>query len=281
MKKLTILCLLLVSTLAFSQKKFEGKATYISKTSVDMSRFGNMSEQQKKQWMERAKSFLEKTYTLSFTQTESTWKENVKLDSPGTGGGMRWGMSNGQGSIYKNFAKSEMIEDTEQFSKRFLIMEKMDQPQWQMSAETKKIGDYTCYKATLVKIDNTVDFGSIFGRRGRGNNEEKKDSTQVKKVEDIKTVAVTAWFTPEIPVKTGPADYYGLPGLILELSAGRTTMLCTEIVLNPEEAVAIDVPNKGKEVSRDEYNKIIKEKSEELRERFRNMRRGGGGGRRF
>ena len=57
-------------------------------------------------------------------------------------------------------------------------------------------------------------------------------------------------------------------------------MLCTEIVLNPEESVSIEVPSKGKEVSRDEYNKIIKQKSEELRERFRNMRRGGGG-RRF
>ena len=93
-------------------------------------------------------------------------------------------------------------------------------------------------------------------------------------------MAVTAWFTPEIPVKTGPADYYGLPGLILELNAGRTTMLCTEIAINPEESVSIAVPSKGKKVSRDEYNKIIKQKSEELRERFRNMRRGGGG-RRF
>lgn len=280
MKKLIILCLLLTSSIVVSQKKFEGKATYMSKTTIDMSRFGNMSEQQKKQWMERAKSFLEKTYTLSFNQKESTWKENVKLDSPGSRGGMRWGMSNGQGSLYKNFDEGQMVEDIEQFSKRFLIMEKMDQPKWQMSAETKKIGNYTCYKATLVKVDNSVDFGSIFRRRGRRGGDEKKDSTQVKKEDDIRTLAVTAWFTPEIPVKTGPADYYGLPGLILELNAGRTTMLCTEIAINPEESVSIAVPSKGKKVSRDEYNKIIKQKSEELRERFRNMRRGGGG-RRF
>ena len=275
MKKLIILVLLLTTSVGFSQKKFEGKATYMSKTTMDMSRFGNnVSEAQKKQWMARMKNYLEKTYTLSFNQNESSWKENVKLDAPGTQR-MRWGASNGQGSIYKNFATAEMIEDTEQFSKRFRIQQKMNQPKWEMSAETKKIGQYTCYKATMVKIDNSIDWGRMFSRRGRSGNNQKKDSTQTKEKEDIRTVAVTAWFTPEIPVKTGPADYYGLPGLILELNAERTTMLCTEIVINPEESITIEVPSKGKEVSRDEYNKIIKEKSEEMRERFRNRRRGG------
>merc|ERR1712065_49824 len=146
---------------------FEGKATYMSKTTMDMSRFGNnVSEAQKKQWMARMKNFLEKTYTLSFNQNESSWKEDVKLDAPGTQG-MRWGASNGQGSIYKNFSSAEMVQDTEQFSKRFRIQEEMTQPQWQMTAETKKIGQYTCYKATMVKEDKSINWGRMFGRRGR------------------------------------------------------------------------------------------------------------------
>ena len=33
-----------------------------------------------------------------------------------------------------------MIEDVEQFSKRFLVVEEMGQPKWEMSMETKKIG---------------------------------------------------------------------------------------------------------------------------------------------
>jgi hypothetical protein len=57
-------------------------------------------------------------------------------------------------------------------------------------------------------------------------------------------------------------------------------MLCTGIVINPEESVTIKEPTKGSEVGRDEYNKIIKEKAEEMRERFRN-RRGGGRNRGF
>ena len=92
-------------------------------------------------------------------------------------------------------------------------------------------------------------------------------------------LTITAWYSPQIPVSAGPDKYYGLPGLILEINAGRTTMLCTEISINSDEVLVIDEPNKGKEVSRDEYNDIVKKKSEELRERFRSRGRGGRGGR--
>ena len=239
-----------------------------------MSRFDKMPEQRKKQMMARFKNFLEKTYTLSFNKSESAFKENVKLDAPGTSG-PSWGRSNGQGSIYKNLKDKKMIEDTEQFSKRFRIVEDMEIPQWEMTGETRQIGQYTCYKATMVKVDNTIDWGSIFSRRGRNN--QKKDSTKVKEEKPaIKTQIVTAWYTPQIPVSAGPADYWGLPGLILEINAGRTTMLCTEIVINPENSIEIKEPSKGKEVSRDEFNTMMKKKSEELRENFQN-RRGGRG----
>jgi len=55
-------------------------------------------------------------------------------------------------------------------------------------------------------------------------------------------------------------------------------MLCTEIIINPEDVVEIKKPSKGKEVSREEYDTMMKVKSEELRERFQNRR---GGGRKF
>jgi GLPGLI family protein len=267
MKSLFTFLLAIVTVTTFAQKDFQGKATYISKTTMDMSRFGDqMSEQQKKQMMARFKNYLEKTFTLNFNKIESSFKENVKLDAPGTEG-RRWGNSNGQGSIYKNLKNKEMIEDVEQFSKRFLVVEPMDQPKWEMGTETKKIGQYTCYKATMVKVDNKVDWGSMFSRRG---NNKKKDSTKtVTTKEAVKMIAVTAWYTPQIPVSSGPETYFGLPGLILEINEGRTTMLCTEIVLNPLEIIEIKKPTKGKEVNREDYNKIVKEKTEEIREQFK------------
>ena len=274
MKLLFTFLLALVTVTTFAQKNFQGKATYMSKTTMDMSRFGKMSEQEKKQRMARFKSFLEKTYTLTFNKTASSFKEDVKLDAPGASG-PSWGRSNGQGSIYKNTKDKKMIEDVEQFSKRFLVSEDMEPSQWEMGTETKKIGQYTCYKAILVKEDKNIDWGSIFSR---GRN-EKKDSTNTKENKPAKKMlTVTAWYTPQIPVSTGPDTYYGLPGLILELNAGRTTMLCTEVAINTQEALEIEAPNKGKEVSRDEYNKIVKVKTAELKERFQS--RGARGGRR-
>ena len=272
MKASLIFLLAFVTATTFAQKNFQGKATYMSKTTMDMSRFGKMSEQEKKQRLARFKSFLEKTYTLTFNKTASSFKEEVKLEAPGASG-PSWGRSNGQGSIYKNTKDQKMIEDVEQFSKRFLVVEEMEQAQWEMGMETKKIGQYTCYKATLVKEDKNIDWGSIFSRRGN----KKKDSTNTKENKpDKKMLTVTAWYTPQIPVSTGPDTYYGLPGLILELNAGRTIMLCTEVAISSKEVLEIEAPNKGKEVSRDEYNKIIKVKTAELKARFqsRGNRRG-------
>ena len=274
MKLLFTFLLAFATVTTFAQKNFQGKATYMSKTTIDMSRFGKMSEQEKKQRLARFKSFLEKTYTLTFNKTSSSFREEVKLEAPGASG-PSWGRSNGQGSIYKNTKDKKMIEDVEQFSKRFLVTEDMEQSQWEMGIETKKIGQYTCYKATLVKEDKNIDWGSIFSRRGN----KKKDSTNAKENKPVKKMlTVTAWYTPQIPVSTGPDTYYGLPGLILELNAGRTTMLCTEVAINTQETLEIEAPNKGKEVSRDEYNKIVKVKTAELKERFQS--RGARGGRR-
>ena len=128
-------------------------------------------------------------------------------------------------------------------------------------------------------------------RRGGRDDDEKQegetatDSTKTatddpfNEIEVPKEVIVTAWFTPQIPVGNGPGDYAGLPGLILELNFYRTTILCSKIVLNVKDAESIEAPSKGTEVTRDEYNSIVKEKMEEMRENFRG--RGGRRGGRF
>ena len=275
-KSLCTVLFALATITTFSQNNFQGKATYMSKTSMDMSRFDKMPEQRKKEVLARFKNFLEKTYTLRFNKTTSSFKENVKLEGPGASG-PSWSRSNGQGSIYKSITDKKMIEDVEQFSKRFLVTENMDQLQWEMGMETKKIGNYTCYKATMVKEDTNIDWGSIFSRR---RNDTKKDSTKTSENKpEKKMLTVTAWYAPQIPVSSGPDKYWGLPGLILELNAGRTTMLCTEVSINSDEVLEIEEPKKGKKVTRVEYTKIIKEKTAELKERFKN--RGRGNNRRF
>ena len=66
MKSVFTLLLAFVTITTFAQKNFQGKATYMSKRTMDMTRFDKMPEQQKKQMMARFKNFLEK-HTITFS----------------------------------------------------------------------------------------------------------------------------------------------------------------------------------------------------------------------
>ena len=122
MKLLTLVVATLLSVSSFAQS-ISGKAYYQSKTTVDMDGFGGreMSEDMKKQIMERMKSMLEKTYILSFNNNESIYKEEEKLEATGTqGGGMRMMMGSfSPGIQYKNLSDNQILEEREFFGKQF------------------------------------------------------------------------------------------------------------------------------------------------------------------
>jgi len=110
----------------------------------------------------------------------------------------------------------------------------------------------------------------------RRNRNAQADTTAT---EAPKEMIITAWYTPQIPVSQGPDEYWGLPGLILEVSAGPTVILCNKIVINPQSGLEIEMPEKGDEVSREEYEKIVAEKTKEMSERMGGGRGGFGRGR--
>jgi GLPGLI family protein len=289
MKAISIKCItciltLFISTSTFGQQDFQGKAIYQSKTSVDMSNFGGreMSEDMKKQIAERMKSMFEKTYILTFNKTESIYKEEEKLETPGQGGGFRMMMGSFTGGKqYKNVKEHQLLQEQEFFGKQFLINDSLPKLNWKMESETKQIGKYLCFKATAIKKVDELDFRSMRRRNRDADNEKDQDSTATKDVMDEievpKEVIVTAWYTPQIPINQGPGEYWGLPGLILEVSADRTTILCSKIIMNPSEKVEIKAPTKGKEVTKKEYNDIMKKKMEEMSEMFGGRGRGRGG----
>lgn len=273
------LVLLLLISNNISSQEFQGKAYYFSKTTMDMSNFGGgrqLNEQQKKQIAERLKSVLEKNYILIFNQIESIYKEEEVLAAPNQGRGMRFGMmSSSGGNQYKNLKDHQFLQENEFYGKQFLINDSLPKLNWKLGSENKMIGQYMCFKATAIKDADGFDFASF---RRRSNNEKPKDSTTVntEKDKDItKKIMVTAWYTPQIPVNQGPDMYWGLPGLILEVNVDRTTILCSKIILNPSEKDEMKVPSKGKEVTKKEYDIIVKAKMEEMRDMFRN--RGGRG----
>ena len=146
------------------------------------------------------------------------------------------------GAQYKNVKSSQMLQEQEFFGKQFLVKDSLPKLDWKMEGETKQIGQYTCFKATAVKKVDEMDFTNM-RRRNRDNDEKKdgdkaKDSTKTEvsdnPMDDIeipKEIIVTAWYTPQIPVNQGPGEYWGLPGLILEVSSGRTTVSYTHLTL--------------------------------------------------
>ncbi len=77
-KNLVALIFLGFFTTAFTQQDFQGKAYYMSKTTMDLDQWGGreMTPEQKKRIEERMKSFLEKEYILTFNKEESIYKED-------------------------------------------------------------------------------------------------------------------------------------------------------------------------------------------------------------
>ena len=271
---LTVGLVLTIGTSLFAQD-FQGKAYYESKTTVDFDFGGRqIPEDRKKMILERMKQMSERTYILSFNRTESIYKEEEKLEQPGMGqgrGGMRFAMMMGGGEdYYKNVQKTTYAVSKDLFGKIFLVNDSLPKLEWQMQADTKKIGNYTAYKATAVKKVREANMSAIFQRRGREQNLENKEPEIIEK-----EIEIVAWYCPEIPVNQGPGEYWGLPGLILEINDGRTSILCSKIVLNPKEKIDIKEPSKGKEVTQAEYDEISQKKMKEMRENFRGMRPGG------
>ncbi len=288
MKKI-ISALILVISGFINAQDFQGMAVYESKTSTSemMKNFGGNREitpEMQKNIEERMKKMFEKTFVLNFNKSASIYKEEEKLDAPGQNGGgarMMSSMMGGGGTQYKNVKDKAYTVDKEFFGKEFLIKDSLVSYKWQMGTESKKIGEYTCFKATAVVQTDATDFRNFRMRGGNKENEskeqaaKKKDSIDANKktnfmqdVEQIKEKTITAWYCPEIPINQGPDKYWGLPGLILEVNDGTTVLLCSKIVMNSKEKVEIKAPTKGKEITQKEYDETVKKKMEEMREMY-------------
>ncbi|MGF1556177.1 GLPGLI family protein [Paucihalobacter sp.] len=262
------LCLFIgISPLKINAQDFQGQAIYLSKSRLELGNWGaNMTEIQKKQVEERLKNRLEKTYTLNFNKEASFYKEEAKLDAI-SGATDSWGKNFAPGNQYKNIKNNSLVQSQEFYGKYFLVKDELQSIKWNMGTETKQIGNYMCFKATATIPTAELtwyDFSwSDLRDNSYSNASETDDETETP---EIATTEVEAWYTPQIPVSHGPGEYWGLPGLILEVSAGNTTMLCSKIILNPQTKLKIEAPDKGKEINKKDYRATIQTKMIEMRD---------------
>ncbi len=259
---------MVAGAISISAQTFQGIATYQSSRKMNgfKIKMEGATPAMEEQIKEKMKKQFQKEYELKFNLTESLWKEVESLDggpSAASNGMMVMTVSSGgNGVTYKNTAENLYLQETEVFSKPFLVKDELEPREWEITNETKQIGNYMAQKAiyTTVRESRSLSFTS--------SSEEEKSDDNDKPVVKMDTIRVEAWYSPQIPVSQGPENYWGLPGLIMEVNNGTTTFICTKVVLNPEDGVKIKRPSKGKKVTRAELKAETEAKIAEMSGKF-------------
>ena len=255
MKKL-VLVFILSSIFVLNSKAQvkEGIITYERKINM----YKRIQDEQMKAMMPE---FRVSKHLLLFSDSTSIFKAVPEDESPdpfdgGNGGGMRMAfkMPGDGGEIYKNYATGLLTEQTELFSKNFLINDSIKKQTWKLTGESRKILGHNCVKATTKQ---SVKVGGMFRRRRNDNETDTADKGPELKDQILD---IAAWFADDIISPVGPENNGGLPGaiLMLDINNGETLYTAIDIksTVNKKE---IKQPSKGKKITREEYRNTVKE----------------------
>jgi len=215
MKKIIIAgCLLVTGGIVQAQQK-EGKVVYERVNQMIASFNINGVDQQ----MPKTRK---DNFELIFGSGKSLWRTIEKDEDNDAGGGngmqIRMIVAGSNDVLFTNFETGKRTERREFMDKTFIVDDSIAKLKWKMTGETKIILNHTCMKAVTEKISTQM--------RMNVNNGvvERKEITD--------TAVVIAWFTNDIPVPAGPAEYQGqLPGLVLEMDInnGKQKFVATSI----------------------------------------------------
>ena len=269
MFKAILIASLVLSGFVAKAQEFQGKAEYFSKRIPKKKTEKVVSESKEpidpefqKAVQDALKKASEKQYLLTFNKTECLYEEQKKLDKPeASSDAFSISISYvSSGNKYLNVKESQSIVEDNIFGKEFLIVEPLVKPDWKLIDETKKIGDYNCFKAEMVI---PVSDKQKMAYEEFLKKEEKKPA--LFKMEQPQDKVVTVWYSPEIPVSFGPDNYWGLPGLILEVNDGTNILLCSKVTLSNKEKAKIKAPKNGEKVSQKKFDEIRKKKEDSMK----------------
>jgi GLPGLI family protein len=242
-----LVCLVFQGLLVFTAtSQTEGRIVFEEKVDIH-----KRIPEERAEMKDMIPQFRSTNFELFYSQEASKYKarertedeEIVHRGGRGDGGGhMRMRMSQARREVYKNITENIMVDEREFMTKMFLINGVAAPFTWKIADGQKTILNFMCMKATY------------------------QDSTG----------SYVAWFTPQILVSNGPAEYGGLPGMILQVdvNAGERIITAKEVVAEEIDKALLEKPTKGKQVTQEEFHEIVVEKQKEMRE----MNGGGGGG---
>jgi len=232
-KQLVLFTILLLAGRTYGQngEMLSGVVSYSDVAKVEIKIEGDAS-----QFAHMLPNEIKSEKQLVFTKDETIYKskeEATNLEDAMSEGGqvMKISMGVSNDILYTSLEDGKTIEQKDFMSRQFLISGEVAKPAWKITGSQKTILGYPCMEAMM-----------------------EKDSIEVR-----------AWFTSSIPVPAGPASYYGLPGLVLEVSldGGDHLITAQSVELKSIGADDLEKPKKGKKVTREEYDQIVAEKLEE------------------
>ena len=236
--KILIIILLTASLEVLSQTSLGGSVVYTRTTTYNFQSTGN------DEWDAYAKTLPSKgkfEKQLMFTSESSLYNEALTSEEalPPEHQKALFFVNYGKTpkpslkQLFIDFKKEERCALLEFMTREFRVENSLENRGWKLQAERKKIGEYVCMKAT-TNLDGDE---------------------------------ITAWFTPEIPVPAGPAEYYGLPGLVLAVERlDETIFLATSVDLSVPDPEVLVPPDAGKLTSPEDFERIVQEKVKEYQQ---------------
>ena len=242
MKNLFTYVLLLITLNALAQERL--KVTYENQMQVEFEDDDIIVGGDKKAEFKKAlKAAMEEihTYELKLIGNEANFKKLEKIDNAPKEDGLSISFSTGGiGMNYFDYGEGVKMRETPNFNGQYIIQDNLEKIDWQLTREKDKILNYDVRKATAI-IDSTT--------------------------------LVTAWYAPEIPIKAGPEEFWGLPGLILkvesvkglEKESQKVYYSAIQIEMLPENEI-IEQPTNGKMITEDEFSEMNRKQFERFKE---------------
>ena len=173
-------------------------------------------------------------------------------------------------TVYKN--ASEAADDVNMDSEQGHVMVKMVEPQNILFTDLKK-GTKAEQREFMTRLFLIDDKTEPLKWKITGNQKTILNYPCQEAVTEVDSQTVVAWFTPLIPVASGPGRYGNLPGMILavDINNGSRTLTATSISDKVDASLLVK-PKKGKKMTQPEFDEMVKEKMKE-----QGMEGGGGG----
>lgn len=239
MKKIMLILIVFSTSISgFSQESagkntVSGKITYEEKIKLELKLEGDaaqFAESLPKEQVNVKMLLFDQDRTL-YTEDDSKKPDEVLTQQTGHMT-MRMIVSGGNDKTFTDIKNMKKTEQKEFMTRMFLIESDIMNPDWKFTGNNRIVLGYNCQEA--IREDN--------GKK------------------------ISAWFTTLIPVSSGPAGYYGLPGLILlvDIDNGKRIITARTIDTELKDQALIVKPDVGKKVTPEEYKKIVDEKMKEM-----------------